>query len=248
MTTKGERFVVAADSHGDQVDEETANALFAFCKDYKPTIRVHAGDAWDFRNLRKGASDDEKAASLVDDWDAGVDFLRRFFEGGRTNHFLRGNHDERMWHFAHNASGLLRDYASDGIKRIERVVAQSKAVMLPYDSRHGVLRLGHLKVIHGFFAGMGAARRHSIAYGNCIFGHTHATDSAPVEHIDGPAEARGIGCCCRIDMAYNQHSVNKLRHDNAWCYGVLFPDGTYQLFQAKKINGHFYAAESVKQY
>ena len=52
MTTKGERFVVAADSHGDQVDEETANALFAFCKDYKPTIRVHAGDAWDFRNLR----------------------------------------------------------------------------------------------------------------------------------------------------------------------------------------------------
>ena len=153
-----------------------------------------------------------------------------------------------MWHFAHNASGLLRDYATDGIKRIERVVAQSKATMLPYDSRHGVLRLGHLKVIHGFFAGMGAARRHSIAYGNCLFGHTHSTDSAPVEHIDGPAEARGIGCCCKIDMGYNQHSVNKLRHDNAWCYGVLFPDGTYQLFQAKKINGHFYAAESVKCY
>ena len=49
MTSKGERFVVAADSHGDQVDEETANALFAFCKDYRPTIRVHAGDAWDFQ-------------------------------------------------------------------------------------------------------------------------------------------------------------------------------------------------------
>jgi hypothetical protein len=244
----GQRFIVAADPHGDQHDPDTAAALKAFIKDYKPVIRVHAGDNWDFRNLRKGASDDEKAASLVDDWEQGVDWMRWFFDGGRSNHFLRGNHDERMWHFAHNASGLLRDYAHDGIKRIDRVVKQANAAMLPYDSRHGVLRLGHLKVIHGFFAGMGAARRHSIAYGNCLFGHTHATDSAPVEHIDGPAEARGIGCCCKIDMAYNQHSVNKLRHDNAFCYGVLFPNGTYQLFQAKKIGSSFYAAKDIQAY
>ena len=245
---KGQRFLIAADPHGDQRDDATLAALLAFKKDYKPQIIVHAGDNWDFRNLRKGATDDEKAASLVDDWDMGVDWLRSFFDGGKSCHFLRGNHDERMWHFAHNASGMLRDYAHDGIKRIERTIKQANAQMLPYDSRHGVLRLGHLKVIHGFFAGMGAARRHSIAYGNCLFGHTHATDSAPVEHIDGPAEARGIGCCCRIDMTYNQHAVGKLRHDNAFCYGVLFADGTYQLFQAKKINGRFYAASEVKQY
>lgn len=245
---KGQRFLIAADPHGDQRDDATLAALLAFKKDYKPQIVVHAGDNWDFRNLRKGASDDEKAASLVDDWDMGVDWLRSFFDGGKSNHFLRGNHDERMWHFAHNASGMLRDYAHDGIKRIERTVKQANAQMLPYDSRHGVLRLGHLKVIHGFFAGMGAARRHSIAYGNCLFGHTHATDSAPVEHIDGPAEARGIGCCCKIDMTYNQHAVSKLRHDNAFCYGVLFPDGTYQLLQAKKIGGSFYAAADIKSY
>lgn len=245
---KGQRFLVASDNHGDQYDPETARALWAFIKDYKPTIRIHAGDNWDFRNLRKGASDDEKAASLADDWEQGADWLRRFFDGGQVNHFLRGNHDERMWHFASNASGLLRDYATDGIKRIDGLLKRAKAQMLPYDARHGVLRLGHLKVVHGFFSGMGAARRHSISYGNCLFGHTHATDSAPVEHIDGPAEARGIGCCCRIDMSYNQHSTAKLRHDNAFCYGVLFPDGTYQLFQSKKIGGNFYAANDIQSY
>ncbi len=240
--------MVVADPHGDQHDLETSKALREFLRDFKPAVRVHAGDNWDFRNLRRGASDDEKAASLVDDWEQGQDWLRAFFDGGKTNYFLRGNHDERLWHFAQSATGLLRDYASDGIKRVERIAKQARAQMLPYDSRLGVLRLGKLKVIHGYFAGLGAARRHSIAYGNCLFGHTHATDSAPVESVDGPAEARGIGCCCRIDMGYNQHSVSKLRHDNAWCYGVLFPDGTYQLFQAKKIGGRFYASQGIKQY
>ena len=90
------RFVVASDSHGDEVDPTTAKALFSFIADFKPQIRIHAGDAWDFRNLRRGASDDEKAHSLEADWDAGSDYLAQFIDGGKENHFLRGNHDERL--------------------------------------------------------------------------------------------------------------------------------------------------------
>ena len=88
---KSRRFVIVADSHGDQIDPETERAILAFNADFKPQIRIHAGDLWDFRNLRRGASDDEKAHSLQDDWDAGADFGRKFFEGGKENHFLR-NH------------------------------------------------------------------------------------------------------------------------------------------------------------
>lgn len=246
--SKGRRFVVAGDVHGDQLDGPTCSALSAFIADYRPEIRVCSGDVFDFRNLRRGASDDEKAHSLEDDWQMGADWLRSFFDGGKENHFLRGNHDERLWHFAESATGLLRDYAHDGIKRLGSLAVKCHARMLPYDARLGVLRLGHLNVIHGYFAGLGAARRHAITYRNCIFGHTHGTDSAPVESCDGPAEARGIGCCCKLDMGYNQHQPAKLRHDNAWVYGVLFDDGTYQLFQAKKINGRFYAAQNVTAY
>ena len=240
------RFVVASDSHGDQVDPETERALFAFIADFKPQLRIHAGDAWDFRNLRRGASDDEKAHSLEDDWQAGSDFLRRFFDGGRENHFLRGNHDERLWHFAHSATGLLRDYAHDGIKRVEKLAAKSRARMLPYDSRLGVLKLGALKVIHGYAAGIGAARKHAIVYRNCLFGHTHNCDVAGAESDEGVSEARGIGACCKLDMPYNAHQTGKLRHQNAFCYGLLFEDGTYQLNQAKKIQGCFYAASDFR--
>ena len=243
---KHRRFVVASDSHGDQVDPETERALFAFIADFKPQLRIHAGDAWDFRNLRRGASDDEKAHSLEDDWQAGSDFLRRFFDGGRENHFLRGNHDERLWHFAHSATGLLRDYAHDGIKRVEKLAAKSRAKMLPYDSRLGVLKLGALKVIHGYAAGIGAARKHAIVYRNCLFGHTHNCDVAGAESDEGVSEARGIGACCKLDMPYNAHQTGKLRHQNAFCYGLLFDNGTYQLNQAKKIEGRFYAASDFR--
>jgi predicted phosphodiesterase len=240
------RFVVASDSHGDQIDATTETALLSFIADFKPQIRIHAGDVFDFRNLRRGASDDEKAHSLEDDWQMGSDFMRRFFDGGRENHFLRGNHDERLWNFAHSATGLLRDYAHDGIARVEKLVAKSRARMLPYDSRLGVLKLGALKVIHGYAAGIGAARKHAIVYRNVLFGHTHNCDVAGAESDEGVSEARGIGACCRLDMPYNAHQTGKLRHQNAFCYGLLFEDGTYQLNQAKKIDGRFYVASDFR--
>jgi predicted phosphodiesterase len=240
------RFVVASDSHGDQIDVTTETALLSFIADFKPQIRIHAGDVFDFRNLRRGASDDEKAHSLEDDWRMGSDFMRRFFDGGRENHFLRGNHDERLWTFANSATGLLRDYAHDGIARVEKLVAKSRAKMLPYDSRIGVLKLGALKVIHGYAAGIGAARKHAIVYRNCLFGHTHNCDVAGAESDEGVSEARGIGACCRLDMPYNAHQTGKLRHQNAFCYGLLFEDGTYQINQAKKIDGRFYVASDFR--
>jgi predicted phosphodiesterase len=240
------RFVVASDSHGDQIDATTETALLSFIADFKPQVRIHAGDVFDFRNLRRGASDDEKAHSLEDDWRMGSDFMRRFFDGGKENHFLRGNHDERLWNFAHSATGLLRDYAHDGIARVEKLVAKSRARMLPYDSRIGVLKLGALKVIHGYAAGIGAARKHAIVYRNVLFGHTHNCDVAGAESDEGVSEARGIGACCRLDMPYNAHQTGKLRHQNAFCYGLLFEDGTYQLNQAKKIDGRFYVASDFR--
>lgn len=241
------RFVVVSDNHGDMQDEASVAALWEFLKDYQPEIRVHAGDNWDFRNLRRGATDDEKAASLEEDWEHGADFLRRFFEGGISNHFLRGNHDERMWDFRNSATGLLRDYAAEGIRRIEAMVKQSRAKMLPYDSAIGVLSLGKLSVVHGYHAGIGAVRQHAAVYGNVLFGHVHTIESAPVPSIE-PAEARSIGCLCIRDMDYINKKTGKLRWANGWGYGLVFPDGTYQLFQTRKLNGRFYAATGIESY
>jgi hypothetical protein len=247
MKQKPRRFVVASDNHGDMADATATEALFSFLADYRPEIRIHAGDNWDFRNLRKGASDDEKAASLEDDWNSGADFLDRFFSDGKTKVFLRGNHDERLWDFKESATGLLRDYAADGIKRVEAITRKLGVTMLPYDAETGVYELGKLTVIHGYHCGIGAARQHANIYGNSLFGHIHTIESAPVASRE-PAEARSIGCLCRRDMGYINRKTAKLRWAQGWAYGVLFPDGTYQLFQTRNIGGRFYAATEIKSY
>lgn len=247
MSSKPRRFVVVGDSHGDMVDPVTQAALFAFIKDYRPEIRVHLGDAWDFRNLRKGASDDEKAASMQEDWEMGSEFLRKFFEGGKENHFLRGNHDERLYNLQASATGVLRDYANEGVGKLEGTIQKSRARMLPYDSRLGVLEIGHLKAVHGYHAGVGACRQHAMIYGNVVVGHTHSIESAAVSSLE-PAEARMIGCCCQIDLPYANKNTAKLRHANGFVYGLIFSDGTYQIFQTRKLNNKFYAASQVNEY
>lgn len=199
---KYRKFVIAGDSHGDQLDETCAMSFFGFMEDWKPELRIHSGDAFDFRNLRKGATDDEKAASLKDDWSAGKDFLKRFFKGKGENHFIRGNHDERLWRFRESCSGLLRDYADEGIDKIEKLAKSCRAKMMPYDSRYGVLDIGKLRVVHGYATGIGAANKHARVYGNCFYGHTHDMSVAPVENIGGPAEARGD----RLPMQ-NRHAL-----------------------------------------
>ena len=77
---KSRKFVVAGDNHGDMQDDESVSALMRFLAEFEPEIRIHAGDNWDFRNIRRGATDDEKAGSLQEDWEAGADFMRRFSE------------------------------------------------------------------------------------------------------------------------------------------------------------------------
>ncbi len=245
---KARRFIIAGDSHGDMLDPNCAKAISSFMADWKPEVRIHSGDLFDFRNLRRGASDDEKTSSLSDDWEAGSDFARQFFDGGKENHLLRGNHDERLWELTRSENGLLRDYAIDGVKRVDFLMRKCRSKMLPYDSRLGVLDIGHLRVIHGFRCGAGAATAHARIYRNCFYGHTHDMSVSPVENLNGPAEARGIGCLCKIDMHYNSRQTNKLRHQQGWVYGLLFSDGTYQAFQAKGINGTFACAQEIKSY
>jgi hypothetical protein len=244
---KAKRFIVCSDIHGDMRDEHACAMLLAFTKDFDPEIRVINGDLWDFRNLRKGASDDEKAASMAEDWEAGIDFASRFFNGGTQNHFLRGNHDERIWDFSRSATGLIRDYADDGIKSINGYVKRWHAKMLPYDAALGVLELGKLRVVHGYFAGQNAAQAHARVYRNCLYGHTHAIEVGAIASLE-PEEARGIGCLCIRDMDYVNKKAGKLRWSQGWAYGFLFEDGSYQLFQARRINGVFHVATQIKQY
>ena len=49
------KFVFASDSHGDMACEESLQAFYAYCKDFKPDLRIAGGDHYDLRSPRQGA-------------------------------------------------------------------------------------------------------------------------------------------------------------------------------------------------
>lgn len=227
------RFVVAFDVHGDKQDKKSNAALFRFLDSWKPKIRVFGGDLWDFRPLRKKATADEQRESMQKDFDAGMEWLGKF----QPQFFIRGNHDERLWELSEKKDGIRSDAAIKDIAEIEKITTQMGCRMLPYHKRDGVLRLGHLKILHGFACGVYASRQTALVYGSVLFGHAHTIDEHAIPGLERRV-ARCCGCLCQLDMDYNARQPNSLRQAHGFAYGVINEKtGSYQVWQAEEIDG-----------
>lgn len=244
---KPKRFTVVSDIHGIQQNGGAVKSCLAFVKDFKPDIRVIGGDLWDFAAIREGASPEERQQSMRADFDAGVEFANAFFAKDAENHLMLGNHDVRAYDLRNSVDGVRADLGKKMVEDIEYLGRRHKARVYPYDSRHGVMEIGHLKVVHGFHTGMSACANHSRIYGNVIFGHVHSIESFQTPGLK-QQEARAIGCLCNLDMDYADRKTGKLRWAHGWAYGWLFPDNTYQLHQARSVDGRFYASTEIKSY
>jgi hypothetical protein len=236
------RFLAGFDLHGDRQDAAAVAAFLEFDSIWKPSIRIFGGDLFDFRPLRKGASEKERAEGIRADNDAGKAFLKRW----RPKYYLRGNHCERLWDTAKDGSGLVKDAAADGCTSIEAVCGQYGIKMLPYHKRDGILRLGHLKVLHGFHCGVYASRQTALIYGSAIFGHIHCIDEHAIPGLERRV-ARACGALCLLDMDYNSRAPNSLRQAHGWAYGVLNEKtGDYHVWQAEKIGDKWLLPTEIK--
>lgn len=244
---KPKRFVIVSDIHGSLMDERACDAAIAFTRDFKPDVRVIAGDLWDFAAIRRGASEDERKLSMRDDYDAGATFADKFFKGSGEKHLMLGNHDVRAWDLCQSPDGVKRDLGEQMVRDINGVARRNVARLWPYDARAGVLTLGHLNIVHGYHTGMAACAHHSRIYGNVVFGHIHSIESFQTPGLK-QQEARSIGCLCGLNPDYANRKTGKLRWAHGWAYGWLFNDGTYQINQARNVEGSFYASQDIKAY
>ena len=223
------RFVAVFDNHGDMVDAKALAAFREFVKHWKPEVRIHGGDCFDLRALRKGASKDEEFEDLAPDIEAGLDFLSWY----KPTHFLRGNHDERLWDAASGKNPIAARFAALTIEEVMDALGGAK--MYPYCKRNGVMRLGHLKVIHGYHSGVTAARQAAQVYGSVLLGHVHTVDQYSIPGVERRI-GRSCGCLVKLDMPYNRAQANTLRQSHGWGYGFIYPSGDYQYFQAECVN------------
>jgi len=241
------KFVIVSDIHGDQMDEGACDGALAFTKEYNPEIRVIAGDLWDFSAIRRGATADERSASMRADYEAGKGFAEAFLKGGKQNHLMLGNHDVRAFDLAESTDAVQADLGERMVADINGLARRLNAKLLPYDARDGVLEIGHLNVVHGFHTGPSACAQHGRIYGNVAFGHGHGIAAYQVPGLK-QKEARMLGCLCKLDMDYANRKTGKLVWAHGFGYGWVYDDGDYVLNQARRIGGRFHASTEIKAY
>lgn len=239
------KFQAGFDVHGDQQSKRACGVFFDFADVWRPDYRVMGGDLFDFRPLRKKASEDEKRESMRGDFEAGMEFLKRM----RPTHYALGNHCARLWELAQADKGVESDYAYQGVREIETLTERMKCKVYPYHKIKGVVRLGsHLKLIHGFASGVYAARQSALVYGSVLFGHVHCVDEHSIPGLDRRV-ARCCGCLCSLDMDYAARTPSTLRQANGFAYGVIHKKtGIYHVWTAESINGQWLIPSDVVEY
>lgn len=241
------KFQIVSDIHGNLKDDRACEAATAFARRFNPEIRVIAGDLWDFAAIRQGASEDDRAISMRDDFEAGRDFAADFFGETSENVLMLGNHDIRAYDLRECTDAVKSDLGHRMVADIKAVAFKHNAKLIDYDAREGVYEIGNLNVVHGFHAGMSACANHARIYGNVVFGHIHSIESFQTPGIK-QKEARSIGCLCDLNPGYANRKTGKLRWSHGWAYGWLHDDGTYAIFQARGVNGKFYAPTDIQEY
>lgn len=236
-----ERWVAAYDVHGDHQNKDAVAALHHFCDDFKPHVRICGGDVFDFRWLRRSASDDEKLEQVTADFQNGCAFLERF----KPTHFLWGNHDERIKDAldSNAGQGAMKALAQQWIDHIHDITPG--CLHFPYDKRRGVFQYGDHKFLHGYSHGVGAARKHALTYGNCVIGHVHRHDVATVEGIDRRT-CHIAGCLANYDMSYNRATLGTLAQEHGWVYGTKTKGGSVLVLHAKRIDGEWLIPHDIR--
>jgi hypothetical protein len=243
--------MLCSDNHGDAIDIRTAKAFLSRKRDFKPDVVIHLGDNWDFKSIRRGASAEEKACSMIDDFHAGCDFMNEVFKGKHENYQLIGNHCYRIWEVADGADGPKSDAAQMIIEKMGYIFKRLNVKTTPFDTRKGILKLGKLGFIHGYCHAQNAAKKHAEVYGGSLShifaGDLHANIYWKSASID-PVVCQHIPCMTQLDPEYARRHINKLKHSQGWCEITLHNDYVqYQVIESDK-KGKFHAYEKTKSY
>ena len=230
-----QRWIAAFDNHGDMCDRRAVELFFDFKRRWKPHTSIHGGDCFDFRALRRKASDEERRDGIGQDIADGCEFLRRM----KPDVWLMGNHDARLTDVLGGDDRKLADLVSPIWDDVTE--AAGAAVVKPYDKCKGRHWQGDLLLMHGMHHGLHAAAQAVNDFkANVLFGHIHAFSAASSPSVSGALYGYTSGSLCDNRMDYCRASPKTLRHESGFCYGVTIGKRTL-VFQAKIINGVLYA-------
>ena len=233
-----ERWVAIGDNHGEFVHKADADVFFNWLDYYKPHVRIHLGDNFDFTCLRlmKSAEESDRAHDLVIDTLAGKEFLERY----RPHVYMLGNHEARLIKACRTWDGIKRSLALQLNQQLDEFYASLNIRVLPYHYRDGVFELGDHRFLHGNRCGVNAVRMLGLVYRNMTMGHLHTIECHTIEGLDH-AVASTCGCMCDYDrLNYAQERTATSKWQRGWEFGLHnTKTGRTVRCQAARVDGHW---------
>ena len=216
------------DTHGEWVDKRVWELAKAFRKDFKPHRTIAGGD---WGNYEYGSTfKDESELGAKQEYAR----VRQQIDDMGVTDFIDGNHEARMRRYGGAIDKRLRALLD---VRANLEVDKRGIKWYPYNES-GVLRLGKLRVLHGFWCNQYAARTHADAFGCCAFGHTHRFQTFMPKQAEVRHTGFNIGCMCQLKMPWNA-----TRGPNGWTQGFAFvyihKSGHFNLYPVRLVGTQF---------
>lgn len=202
------KFWIGYDRHAPYHDPRIDKIALDFLADFKPQIRVAGGD-WQTVD-QVSHFDNEGDIDLADEFAMNREAIQAF---GIT-HYLEGNHEERLRRVGLKLDKRLRSLVD---LKTNLHLKEQGIPLIPYHPRKGVLRFGHLKILHGFYATEYTAKKMASIYGTCIFGHIHRFQTFQSKDAFESHCGFGVGLMGKIDQPYTDS-----RAPLGWCQGFAF--------------------------
>ncbi len=221
------RFFLGFDRHAPYHDPRMDKLVLDFLADFKPHIRVAGGDWMTVDQVSN--FDNEGKVSLLKEFKMTEKALRDF---GIT-HYMEGNHEERL-----RRIGLSSERLRTMMDLRENLHLEKLGIpLIPYHPRKGVLKFGHLRVLHGFYATEYTAKKMAGIYGTCVFGHTHRFQTFQSKDAYETHVGFSIGLLGKIDQPYTES-----RAPLGWCQGFAFgyikKSGYFDLYPVRVFKHH----------
>ncbi len=216
MAGKWKRYIAFGCPHGNLADKYALDTVAKAIDRYKPSRRVHLGDACDYAAFRAGAGGTkDEALELDPDLHAGIKLIERF----EPTDLLIGNHDKRVWKACNHQNAILAKAARAIRTDFLSACTKNKVKVIDhYDINRSWITLGDTKFLHGFMYGEQALRDHAEHFGRCVIAHLHKPGSMRGRRCDHPA-AYCVGTLANIgmmDYAETRRSTATWAHGFAW--------------------------------
>lgn len=220
------RFWLGFDRHTPEHDPLVDEIVADFLGDFKPQIRVAGGDWQTVDQVSHFVNESE--SDLADEFDMNRDALERF---GIT-HYLKGNHEERL-----ERIGML-DKRLRKVASLERNLQLSKLGIrcLPYHPRRGILKIGELKILHGFWANEYMAKKTASIYGTCVFGHGHRFQTFQSKQAFHDRVGFAIGMLGKTSPSWIEHRA-PMGWAQGFAFGYLHRGGLFDLYPVRIVEG-----------